>query len=35
VRRILVDHTNPMKIYVAAAWEGFYASTDGGGHCCI
>ena len=30
VRRILVDHTNPMKVYVAAAWQGFYASTDGG-----
>jgi photosystem II stability/assembly factor-like uncharacterized protein len=30
VRRILVDHTNPMKVYVAASWEGFYASADGG-----
>jgi photosystem II stability/assembly factor-like uncharacterized protein len=30
VRRILVDHTNPMRVYVAAGWQGFYASTDGG-----
>jgi len=30
VRRVLVDQTDPMKIYVAASWQGLYASTDGG-----
>jgi photosystem II stability/assembly factor-like uncharacterized protein len=30
VRRILVDHTDPLKVYIAASWQGFYASTNGG-----
>ena len=30
VRRILVDHTDPMKVYVTASGQGFYASTNGG-----
>lgn len=30
VRRILVDDTDPMKLYVAASWQGLYASMDGG-----
>ena len=30
IRRILVDHTNPLKVYVAASGQGFYASADGG-----
>jgi photosystem II stability/assembly factor-like uncharacterized protein len=30
VRRILVDHTDPMKVYVAASQQGLYASTNGG-----
>jgi photosystem II stability/assembly factor-like uncharacterized protein len=30
VRRILIDPTDPMKVYVAASGQGFYASTNGG-----
>lgn len=30
VRRILIDYTDPMNVYVTASWQGFYASTNGG-----
>lgn len=30
MRRILIDHTDPMKVDVAASSQGFYASTNGG-----
>lgn len=30
VKRILIDHTNPMKVYVAVGGQGLYSSTNGG-----